>query len=207
MMKECKLNKFSICFKGIALNISLNCICRGAHYYWNPIDDTVSWLPPSHPRAILTKSAAVLRRELEASQPEQDEYEEANISQTMDGVEQGYTSDSNQSNTVREQPKPAPVKKQKARDLDKVLRSKNERRMKKDAAEGALDPMDPAAYSNIPRGKWSAGLECESTKTGADSTVSGALYQMRPYPNPGAVLRANAQKDGSESNESDHQDE
>lgn len=39
------------------------------------------------------------------------------------------------------------------------------------------------------------GLECENTETGADSTVIGALYQMRPYPNPGAVLhRANAGK-------------
>lgn len=114
-------------------------VCRGAHYYWNPVDDTVSWLPPSHPKSVQSKSAAVLRRELEASLPEQDENEESNMPQTMDGVEPGYTSDSNQSNTVREQPKP--IKKPKARDLDKVLRSKSERRMKKDAAETALDPM------------------------------------------------------------------
>lgn len=73
--------------------------------------------------------------------PEQDENEDSNISQTMDGVEPGYASDSNPSNTVREQTKPAPIKKPKARDLDKVLRSKSERRMKKDAAEAALDPM------------------------------------------------------------------
>lgn len=66
---------------------------------------------------------------------------------------------------------------------------------------------DPAAYSNIPRGKWSAGLEGENTKTGADSTVSGALYQMRPYPNPGAILRANAQKSQDGSEESDQQDD
>lgn len=176
----------------------------------NITDDTVSWLPPSHPRAIVTKSAALLRRELEASQPEQDENDDENIQQAMDGMEPGYVSDGNQPSVAREhqqqQPKPAP-KKQKARDLDKVLRSKSERRMKKDAKEITLDPMDPAAYSDIPRGKWSAGLECENTKTGADSTVSGALYQMRPYPNPGAVLRANAKgKDGSDSNDSDHQD-
>lgn len=174
----------------------------------NTTDDTVSWLPPSHPRAIITKSAAVLRRELEATQPEQDENDDDNNQQAMEGMEPGgYASDSNQSSVTREpQPKPAP-KKHKARDLDKVLRSKSERRMKKDAMETKLDPMDPAAYSDIPRGKWSAGLECENTKTGADSTVSGALYQMRPYPNPGAVLRANAKgKDGSDNNESDHQD-
>lgn len=172
----------------------------------------MSWLPPSHPKAVLTKSAAVLRRELEASLPEQDEYDEGNTQQIMEGVEPGYTSDSNHSNVVRERereqpPKPAPSKKPKARDLDKVLRSKNERRKKKDASETSLDPMDPAAYSDIPRGKWSAGLECENTKTGVDSTVSGVAFQQRPYPNPGAILRANKGKDNSDSNDSDQQDD
>lgn len=181
--------------------------CRGIHYYWNTVDDTVSWLPPSHSKAVISKSAAMLRRELEASQPEQDENDEENIQQPMEGIEQSYSSDSNPA-MIREQPKAVAVKKPKARDLDKVLRSKSERRMKRAEVETSLDPMDPAAYSDIPRGKWSAGLECENTKTGADSTVSGALYQMRPYPNPGAVLRANAGKgrDGSDSNESDHVD-
>lgn len=183
---------------------------RGVHYYWNTVDDTVSWLPPSHPRASLTKSAAILRKELEAIQPELDENDDGNGQQPMDSVELEHGSDSNLSNAVREPPpRPAPVKKPKARDLEKVLRSKSERRMKKDAAETKLDPMDPAAYSDIPRGKWSSGLDCENTKTGADSTVSGALFQMRPYPNPGAVLRANSQKDpdNSDSNDSNQQDE
>lgn len=156
---------------------------------------------------MIAKSAAIQRRELEALQPEQDENDDENAPQSMDGVEPGYASDISLSNqpTVSQQPKPF-AKKPKSRDLDKVLRSKSERRMKRDAMETSLDPMDPAAYSDIPRGKWSAGLECENTKTGADSTVSGALYQMRPYPNPGAVLRANAQKgnEDSDSNESEH---
>lgn len=168
----------------------------------------MSWLPPSHSKAVLSKSAATLRRELEASQPEQDENEEESVGgqQPMEGVEPGYSSDSNPAILREPQPKPVPIKKPKARDLDKVLRSKSERRMKKSAMEGSLDPMDPAAYSDVPRGKWSAGLECENTKTGADSTVSGALYQMRPYPNPGAVLRAQKGKDASDSNESDQED-
>lgn len=55
-----------------------------------------------------------------------------------------------------------------------------------------LDPMDPAAYSEIPRGGWSAGLETKGdAKTGVDTTASGPLYQQRPYPAPGAVLRQN----------------
>lgn len=31
----------------------------------NTIDNTVAWLPPSHPKSIITKSAAQLRKELE----------------------------------------------------------------------------------------------------------------------------------------------
>lgn len=42
------------------------------------------------------------------------------------------------------------------------------------------------------RGNWSAGLERSGeAKTGVDSTASGPLFQQRPYPSPGAVLRAN----------------
>lgn len=51
----------------------------------------------------------------------------------------------------RDIPISKPFKKPKARDLDKVLRAKSERRHKKESAEGRLDPMDPAAYSDIPR--------------------------------------------------------
>ena len=62
-----------------------------------------------------------------------------------------------------------------------------------------LDPMDPAAYSDVPRGGWTAGLEgvsgsTPSAKTGADVTASGPLFQQRPYPSPGDVLRANARQ-------------
>ena len=38
-------------------------------------------------------------------------------------------------------------------------------------------------------GNWSSGLHSHD-KTGADVTASGPLFQQRPYPAPGAVLRA-----------------
>lgn len=102
-----------------------------------------------------------------------------------------------------EPPKPVPViKKQKARDLEKTIRSRTERRQRADALSGALDPMDPAAYSDVPRGKWSAGLEVEGDKSGVDSTVTGTLFQMRPYPSPGAVLQANSAKQVKDSQDS-----
>lgn len=92
-------------------------------------------------------------------------------------------------------PKMMPLKKPKARDLDKTIRSRTERRQQRaDKDLGKLDPMDPAAYSDIPRGKWSAGLERESAdnKAGVDASVTGTAFQMRPYPSPGSVLQANA---------------
>ncbi|VDM59140.1 unnamed protein product [Angiostrongylus costaricensis] len=51
-----------------------------------------------------------------------------------------------------------------------------------------IDPMDPAAYGDVPVGKWSSGLHAHD-KTGADVTAGGPLFQQRPYPAPGAILR------------------
>ena len=36
---------------------------------------------------------------------------------------------------------------------------------------GSLDPMDPASYSDVPRGSWSSGLERD------DALVSGPTLQ------------------------------
>ncbi len=43
------------------------------------------------------------------------------------------------------------------------------------------------------------GLPDEFTaRSGVDATASGPLFQQRPYPNPGAVLRANAAARGDQ---------
>lgn len=94
------------------------------------------------------------RRELEASlpesQPEPDE--DSNVQEV---VEMEYGNDNKESSNSREslpQRAAPPPKKPRARDIEKMLRAKNERRQKKqDNTDGALDPMDPAAYSDIPR--------------------------------------------------------
>jgi polyglutamine-binding protein 1 len=62
---------------------------------------------------------------------------------------------------------------------------------KKSKKPNELDPMDPSSYSDVPRGKWSDGLEGH-TKTGVDDTASGPLFQMRPYPSPGQILKMNS---------------
>ncbi|KAE8664105.1 WW domain-containing protein, putative isoform 2 [Hibiscus syriacus] len=55
-----------------------------------------------------------------------------------------------------------------------------------------LDPMDPSSYSDAPRGGWIVGLKGVQPRA-ADTTATGPLFQQRPYPSPGAVLRKNAE--------------
>lgn len=55
-----------------------------------------------------------------------------------------------------------------------------------------LDPMDPSSYSDAPRGGWGVGLKGVQPRA-ADTTATGPLFQQRPYPSPGAVLRKNAE--------------
>ncbi|GAB2267084.1 hypothetical protein Dimus_002067 [Dionaea muscipula] len=58
--------------------------------------------------------------------------------------------------------------------------------------EDELDPMDPSSYSDAPRGGWVVGLKGVQPRA-ADTTATGPLFQQRPYPSPGAVLRKNAE--------------
>ncbi|XP_059611315.1 polyglutamine-binding protein 1 [Phlebotomus argentipes] len=171
----------------------------GVHYYWNTQDDTVTWLPPTHPKAHVSKSAAVLRKELDEVSPEEDQDSGLLPDTEMIPLPQS------ESDYVKSQM--PPPKKPKARDLEKTLKAKSERRSRgykppKDL--DVLDPMDPASYSDIPRGTWASGLDHEDKKSGVDTTASGSLYQMRPYPSPGAILKKKAQE--SEQNNSDDSD-
>jgi polyglutamine-binding protein 1 len=61
---------------------------------------------------------------------------------------------------------------------------------------GAIDPMDPSSYSDAPVGKWGSGMTGQPAA--GDTTAGGSLFQSRPYPAPGSVLRQNAQALASE---------
>ena len=151
-----------------------------SYYFWNKNDDQVSWLPPKHPKALLGKSAATLRSEKD--RPDMD---------SMDNEPPMMPQTAQRSPPPEERYRPAPTqKKTKSRDLEKILRTKKGRKQFHENS-GAVDPMDPAAYSECGRGKWSAGLNTDEGKTGVDTTASGQLFQQRPYPSPGDILRAN----------------
>ncbi|CAN0369263.1 unnamed protein product, partial [Hapterophycus canaliculatus] len=56
------------------------------------------------------------------------------------------------------------------------------------ASNWAIDPLDPTGKTG---GKWSDGLVQVGERM-ADSTASGPLWQQRPYPAPGKILRGRA---------------
>jgi len=162
-----------------------------AYYFWNKNDDMVSWLPPKHPKATIGKAAATLRSEKD--RPDLDAMED-----------EPMVIPTSRSPPPEEIRRPPPItKKTKSRDLEKILRTKKGRKQFHETSE-KLDPMDPAAYSDCGRGKWSSGLNVEGEgKTGVDSTASGILFQQRPYPSPGDIMRANQANKRKESENDD----
>ncbi|XP_014371994.2 polyglutamine-binding protein 1 [Papilio machaon] len=145
----------------------------GQHYFWNVHNNLVSWLPPAHPKAVPTESAAHLREERVLKE----------------GDESDDSSEASDQEVPQQQVKEKRhERREKSRDMVHHRDKKRQR-----VRDNDLDPMDPASYSDIPRGNWTSGLDSHA-KTGVDTTASGSLYQMRPYPAPGAILAANAKK-------------
>lgn len=134
-------------------------------------NDLVSWLPPRHPKSVKTLSAAKLRekRILAAENEKSDKGSDDNDS---DDDEKSHKHSDKRERDDR--------------------RHRRDDRHRKRRREDIIDPMDPAAYSDIPQGTWSDGLE--NNKSRADNTASGVLYQQRPYPAPGEVLAGNKEK-------------
>ncbi|CAI9156513.1 unnamed protein product, partial [Rangifer tarandus platyrhynchus] len=140
---------------------------RGLLYYWNVDTDLVSWLSPHDPNSVVTRSAKKLRSS------------NADAEEKLDrGHEKSDREESKERrHHRREELAPYPKSKKAASRKDEEL-----------------DPMDPSSYSDAPRGTWSTGLpKRNEAKTDADTTAAGPLFQQRPYPSPGAVLRANAE--------------
>ncbi|XP_054278851.1 polyglutamine-binding protein 1-like [Macrosteles quadrilineatus] len=149
----------------------------GHYYYWEVDSDSVSWLPPSHPKAVITEPAAICRQQRDLVSDSEDN----------DSDEKSDKSESTDEESDDEAERKREVKRRKLEELEKS-RAKGRNKLK----VNNIDPMDPAAYSDCPRGGWSDGLnKGNEAKTGVDTTAAGSLYQMRPYPSPGSVLRAN----------------
>ncbi|XP_068104727.1 polyglutamine-binding protein 1 [Hyperolius riggenbachi] len=138
----------------------------GLPYYWNVETDMVCWLSPHDPGAVITKSS--FKQKEPEERPEKVDRGEREVRVEREEVKE-------RRHNRREEVAPYP-------------------KSKKGRREEEIDPMDPSAYSDAPRGTWSTGLpKRNEAKTGADTTAAGPLFQQRPYPSPGAVLRANAE--------------
>uniref|UniRef100_A0A182M8E3 WW domain-containing protein n=1 Tax=Anopheles culicifacies TaxID=139723 RepID=A0A182M8E3_9DIPT len=226
-----------------------------AFYFYNKDTRVVSWLPPTHPDAKLTKSAKLLRRELMEEQKQKEAANEAapptvvvesypptappaskpligpaNTAVPMvpsgtgpgvenlkppvvnppkrplkqsggredekrartfsSGNEPGAGGDATLSENERERDyrdrnrerrdrrdrdrSPARGEdnrfgtrdRNRERDRDREYHHRDRRPPRGPPKSAPLDPMDPAAYSDIPRGTWSAGLETASSDAG-----------------------------------------
>jgi polyglutamine-binding protein 1 len=141
-------------------------VFSGYYYWWNTDTGQVSWLPPNDPDCVITMPAS--------HQPT------APVEDSNAGPEQSVVKlDLRHHNRVK-----------------LVPYGKKDKGKQRRSEKSELDPMDPAAYSDAPRGTWSSGLIPEGeAKTGVDTTANGPLFQMRPYPSPGTILKINAETD------------
>ncbi|XP_005093361.1 polyglutamine-binding protein 1 [Aplysia californica] len=151
----------------------------GRYYYWNVNTDEVSWLSPSHPKAQVTRSAEALGLVGKIGNLDSDGEE------PMETVQEEAETDSGSDTSLSDE-EDFIDKRGRVRDRGRVPE------LRKGHKREELDPMDPASYSDIPRGGWTDGLDTRGkAKTGVDVTASGPLFQQRPYPSPGDILRAN----------------
>ncbi|KAI8781829.1 polyglutamine-binding protein 1-like [Biomphalaria glabrata] len=148
----------------------------GRYYYWNINTDEVSWLSPSHPKASITRSAESLGLVGKVGNLD------VGWENTVDlATLAAFNTDSGSDTSLSDE-----------EDFVEKKRKLQKRGRQGQGKKDDLDPMDPAAYSDIPRGGWSDGLDQRGkAKTGVDSTASGPLFQQRPYPSPGEILRVN----------------
>ncbi|TMW51323.1 hypothetical protein DOY81_003602 [Sarcophaga bullata] len=189
----------------------------GCYYFACENENVVSWLPPTHPKSEVTRSAAFIRKQMEDTSGEQQDSDSEPLSDLEDEpvkesaqarhhreVEEiinaslrpksPRTLDSHEFPSLQEvagSPTVALPRKQKSRDLDRALSrqrkerergggggERTERERDRYSSHGrrhhnrndgdALDPMDPSAYSDIPRGKWSDGLTTGGSGGGAE---------------------------------------
>ncbi|XP_071948389.1 polyglutamine-binding protein 1-like [Antedon mediterranea] len=177
----------------------------GYHYFWDSDTDKVSWLHPLDPKAVITEAVSSAENEKTKEVTRKKEVT-TRWDSSLDRVPQN-----NQNEGVRDRLEPPKIgpsigpafpgqqsgkdKGEKGRHApyQRPGRQNRDSQRKKRSRDDELDPMDPASYSDVPRGDWSSGLPMSNdAKTGADVTATGPLFQSRPYPNPGAILRANA---------------
>jgi len=127
--------------------------CR--HYYWCTRTDKVSWLPPGHPKAKITEAASHVREMIQNQihmEPDRDEDDDSEDEEEDDEHAMDLDSDMESDHEEEER---------RRREKEKRKEEKRREHKSKSRDSGTLDPMDPASYSDTPRGNWSSGLDKE----------------------------------------------
>lgn len=157
----------------------------GTSYYWNTMTNQVSWRHPLDPAAEITLPASAVSSKKETEvQPNREIL-----------APPGVDTEQDKEQVLSIGKHPSLLKgSQKRQEAAVKRKQEKETRAEKRRKSEEVDPMDPSAYSDAPKGTWTTGLiKKGEAKTGVDTTANGPLFQMRPYPSPGAVLRANQQ--------------
>ncbi|NXH62229.1 PQBP1 protein, partial [Rhabdornis inornatus] len=163
----------------------------GLPYYWNVETDLVSWLSPNDPNSVITKPAKRLKGNPGEAARRDPQNPEGEFGVPLHPPKRRGAPAEPEEPPERGHEKEEPRERRFHRREEHAPYPKSKKGGRKDEE---LDPMDPSAYSDAPRGTWSTGLpKRNEAKTGADTTAAGPLFQQRPYPSPGAVLRANAE--------------
>ena len=158
----------------------------GRHYYWCTKTDKVSWLPPGHPKANITDPASKVREAMALRKMEEKEED--------DDME--LESDDSEDEDRRIEDQRRREKERRKEEERRIVNSGKKRKGR--GEEDPLDPMDPASYSDVGRGTWATGLvDGTSNKGGVDNTATGPIFQQRPLPSPGDIMRANATRDNN----------
>uniref|UniRef100_A0A1I7TPQ8 Polyglutamine-binding protein 1 n=1 Tax=Caenorhabditis tropicalis TaxID=1561998 RepID=A0A1I7TPQ8_9PELO len=160
----------------------------GRYYFWNKMTDEVCWYSPRHPRATISDPAPKVAKEQETFLFGSTNFSmEDNAARRRHGRSEERSRDGNIEKQDKQKRRADPMQSNLNSD-EEDLQDMNSRDRLKRARRKGIDPMDPAAYGDAPVGKWSDGLRVDQV-TGADVTAGGPLYQQRPYPAPGAILR------------------
>uniref|UniRef100_A0A668AD53 Polyglutamine-binding protein 1 n=1 Tax=Myripristis murdjan TaxID=586833 RepID=A0A668AD53_9TELE len=137
-------------------------IC-GLPYYWNVETDLVAWLSPNDPTSVITKPAKKLRAEGGDDRGErQFEKPDRERERERDRERERERERDRDRDRDRDDGRDRDRRKQRREDVAPYSKSKRGRK------DDEMDPMDPSAYSDAPRGTWSTGLpKRNEAKTGA----------------------------------------
>lgn len=132
------------------------------YYYWNPETDQVSWFSPAYPKAkiinksqpkVTTSKGGILGNDYEDE--DDDNEEDDDLDEEEEEDESGEMPVDEVDELLTSYEKFDNKNKKSYHSNDKADKNKRARK------PSAIDPMDPASYSDVPRGKWSAGLEAQ----------------------------------------------